>query len=82
MRTIDFLSESPKSFIFNKDSNKTLFGGVLSLIFLLIVLLISILYLVDYFINDKYSVEYALYQEILTDDKRIEKENSKNIILI
>ena len=77
MRTIDFLSESPKSFIFNKDSNKTLFGGVLSLIFLLIVLLISILYLVDYFINDKYSVEYALYQEILTDDKRIEKENSK-----
>ena len=77
MKTIDFLSESPKSLIFNKDSNKNLFGGILSLIFLLIVLLISILYLVDYLINDKYTVEYAFYQEILTDEKRKEKENSK-----
>ena len=77
MKTIDFLSESPKSFIFNQGSNKTLFGGVLSLIFLLIVLVISILYLVDYLINDKYTVEYAFYQEILTDEKRTERENSK-----
>ena len=77
MRTIDFFSESPKSFIFNQGSNKTLFGGILSLIFLLIVLVISILYLVDYLINDKYTVEYAFYQEILTDEKRMERENSK-----
>ena len=77
MRRIDFLSESPKSLIFNQGSNKTLFGGVLSLIFLLIVLVISILYLVDYFINDKYNVEYAFYQEVLNDDQRKEKENSK-----
>lgn len=76
MRSIDFLSDSPKSFIFSKNSNKTFFGGILSLIFLIIVLLISLLYLVDYFINDKYTVEYGFYQEVLDDDKVKEKENS------
>ena len=37
MRIIDFLSDSPKTFIFKKSSNKTTFGGFLTLIYGLIV---------------------------------------------
>ena len=32
MKNFDFLSDSPKIFIFKKDSNKTNFGGILFLI--------------------------------------------------
>jgi hypothetical protein len=44
-------------------NNKTLFGGTLSLIFIIIFLLISIAYLADYIMNDKYHIEYIINQE-------------------
>ena len=34
MRKLDIISPSPNSFIFQEESNKTLFGGILSLIYL------------------------------------------------
>ena len=77
MRAIDFLSDSPRSFIFNQKQNKNSFGGILSLIFLIIVLIISILYLVNYFINDKYVVEYGFFQDILDKNKTNELVNSE-----
>ena len=76
MKTIDFLSDSPKSFIFRQDSNKTLFGGILSLIYLIIVLIIASFYLVSYIINEKYTVEYGYYQNILDTNKKQELEKS------
>ena len=77
MKAIDFLSDSPKSFIFNQKQNKNSFGGILSLIFLIIVLIISVLYLVNYFINDKYLVEYGFFQDILDKNKTNELVNSE-----
>ena len=76
MKTIDFLSDSPKSFIFRQDSNQTLFGGILSLIYLIIVLIIASLYLVSYIINEKYTVEYGYFQNILDTNKKQELEKS------
>ena len=38
MRNLDFLSEYPRAYIFEKDTNKTNFGGVLFLIYLMIML--------------------------------------------
>ena len=66
IRRVDILSEGPKISIFNQMNNKTLFGGTLSLIFIIIFLLISISYLADYIMNDKYTIEYGIYQEGLT----------------
>ena len=66
IRRVDILSEGPKISIFNQMNNKTLFGGALSLIFIIIFLLISIAYLADYIMNDKYTIEYGIYQEGLT----------------
>ena len=60
---LDILSDSPKNFIFKKESNKTNFGGVLTIIFLLVFLLFVILYLLDYYekvytLNSAYEIQY------------------------
>ena len=57
MRNFDFLSETPRIFIFSKKTNKTNFGGILFLIYIIIMIFISLLYVLDYAFNDKYSVE-------------------------
>jgi len=73
---IDLLSQVPQISIFNAGSNKTVFGGALSLIYLIIFLLIAIAYLVDYISNDKYEVQYGIQQELLTAEKQIELNNN------
>ena len=58
MRKIDFLSEFPRVFIFQQEIFKTNFGGVLFLIYIIIMLIISSSYILDFVINDKFEVEY------------------------
>ena len=78
MRTIDFLSIAPQTFIFQKSSNKTTFGGFLTLIYGLIVLIMAIIYYIDYHINDKYIISYSRYQKNTDRDERKEKSNDTN----
>jgi len=59
MHPLDIFSDSPKYFIFQKETNKTNFGGVLTLLFSIIMIFFSILYLLDYKDMDKYSIEYS-----------------------
>ena len=59
MHYLDFFSESPKTYIFQKSANKTKFGGFLFLIYIIIMSFISISYILDYAYNDKYKVEYS-----------------------
>ena len=69
IRRIDLLSQVPQISIFNAGSNKTVFGGALSLIYLIIFLLIAIAYLVDFISNDKYDVQYGIQQEVITKER-------------
>ena len=48
MHFLDFFSDSPKFFIFEKDNNKTNFGGVLMIIYILAMSLITMYYIIDY----------------------------------
>ena len=57
MHFLDFVSESPRNFIFQKEANKTNLGGVISFLYLLILIIISSGYLYDYYKNDKYEVK-------------------------
>ena len=75
MHNFDFLSESPKLLIFQKKSKKNSFGGVLTIIYLLIVLLIAIIYIYDYSKNSKYSIIYTYEHEYLSDNETIKKIN-------
>ena len=69
MRKIDFLIILFQTFIFQKSSNKTTFGGFLTLIYGLIILIMAIVYYIDYHINDKYIISYNQNKEGINDEK-------------
>jgi hypothetical protein len=75
MHPLDIFSDSPKYFIFQKETNKTNFGGVLTLFFSTIMIFISILYFLDYSDLDNYSIEYS-HIENLTLAEDIPKLNN------
>ena len=62
LRKLDFLSNSPNLFIFQKEKNKTNFGGVIFLAFIILMFIFSLAYILDYCMNVKYEIEY--YKEI------------------
>ena len=74
MNSLDIFSDSPRYFIFQKETNKTNFGGVLTLFFSIIMILISFLYFLDFNDMNNYSIEYS---HIMTSvlDKDIPKWN-------
>ena len=76
MHYLDFFSDSPRTYIFQKGANKTKIGGFLFIIYAIIMTLISIAYILDYAYNDKYTVEYSRYlnssmnaQFVIIDEK-------------
>ena len=68
MRKLDFLSTSPNIYIFREKENKTNFGGVLFLIYIIIMLSISLMYIIDYIVNDKYIVETSSYLNLASKE--------------
>ena len=60
MNCLDFLNTPPQYYIFGKRRNNTNFGGFLFLIFLIIMFFISLIYILDFALNEKYDVESYL----------------------
>ena len=56
MNRLDFLSLSPSFYIFRNEANKTTFGGILFLIFMILMIFISFAYIYDFAVNDKYEI--------------------------
>ena len=69
MQKLDFLSGAPKTFIFEKSSNKTNLGGVFTLIYLIIVLIIFLVYIYDYEVNPKYEAQFSSKHFYKSDDE-------------
>jgi len=70
MHPLDFISQSPHLFIFNKEANKTNFGGILFIIYIVICLGIFLYYLLNYIKNNKYEIQYTLnYNKTLFKDR-------------
>ena len=78
MNALDILSNEPKNLIFAKSSNKNNLGGVFSLIYLIFVLIITSIYLYDYFANPKYIVSYTYQHQFKSDNKSIEGRYNNN----
>ena len=72
MNCLDLLSESPKLFIFKQSTNKTNFGGVLFFLDILVMVIISLFYIINYAINNKYMYESSNFYYEMT-----EPENTK-----
>ena len=75
MHSFDFFSESPNIFIFQKESNKTNFGGILFSLFTIIMFLISLAYILDYAINEKYTYEALAFYNHTNDKEELKKMN-------
>ena len=57
MDSLDFLSSSPAFSIFQKKSNSIKFGGILFLIYILIMIFICLIYIADFIMNEKYDIQ-------------------------
>ena len=73
LNTIDLLSKAPDNFIFNNKSNKSIFGGFLTLIFFIITLIIFAFYLINFITEQTYSLEYVFYENVTLDNTEMEK---------
>ena len=73
MYKLDYLSAPPQISFLQKDANQTFFGGCLFIIYIIIMIGISAIYVLNYFFNDKYDISYSL---IKNSENDIEK--SKN----
>ena len=65
MRVLYFFSESPSIFIFQKEANKTKFGGFLFLLFSVLILLISSSYIIYFLIDYKNGELYEIQSSII-----------------
>ena len=77
MRILDFISQSPQNYIFQKESNKTTLGGTLFLIYAFICIGIFLFYLLDYLNNDKYYIQYTFNYNFIDDEELKKKLNDK-----
>ena len=80
MKAIDFLSNSPNNYIFQKETYKTNLGGFLFLFFFITMLIITVSYIIDYVLNDKYEIEYLkiINQVEESDIERMNKDPNLN----
>ena len=78
MRKIDFLSQTPNTFIFQKESNKTNFGGFLSPIYLIIALFIFAYFRAIYGFTEQYQITYFVSEgKTITPDEQAKFVESK-----
>ena len=69
MHGLDFISDSPRTYIFQKGSNKTNLGGVLALIYLIILIFIAVAYILEYSLNEKFEFSY-FHRQITNNQER------------
>ena len=70
IRKLDFLSQPPPFYIFQQNTNKTTFGGVTFIIFIIFMIFFSLLYIFDFILNEKYEIEYLRYYSSISSQKR------------
>ena len=80
MRRLDFISGSPQLNIFREGANKTNLGGALYLIYILVLILLAIIYIFDYFSNEKYEFDYTLVKTDIKD-KKLQQDEEMNSML-
>ena len=59
---LDFLNTPAQLYFFEKKTNKTLLGGILFIIYFLLMITIVTFYVINYYLNDKYEVRHSRYK--------------------
>ena len=81
MRKLDFISRSPQLPIFRESSNKNNLGGVLFLIFIIILILFAIIFISDFAMNERYKFTYTYIKESYDENgiSEAKKERYNNL---
>lgn len=74
MHPLDIISASPNLYILHQKSNKTNFGGVLFLIYLVLVILIIVYYILDYKDTPEFSIQSLVHFNIKSDEENAESK--------
>ena len=65
-------------YIFQQKTNKTLFGGILFIIYIIIMFIISFIYILNYALNDKYVIRYSSYKNFTSNEEECNKNRDLN----
>ena len=79
MYKLDFFSQPPQIYIFQQKSNNTTLGGVTFILFLIFMIFISLLYIYDFMLNEKYEIEYLKYYSPISKEKREELDSDPKL---
>lgn len=78
MHDIDIISKSPNNFIFQKNSNKTTFGGCLTIVYVLSVIIIFYYYEFKFFSDVNYQItSYVSQKFVLNKNEQLKFGESK-----
>ena len=75
---LDFFSEPPQINYCKKETNQTFFGGILFFIYIAVMVIISAIYTLDYFINDKYDIQYSLIKNTESNALKLNQDQELN----
>ena len=67
---LDFLNSPPQMYFLGQRINKTLIGGFLFIIYIIIMMCVSTFYILDYSINDRYDIRFSLHKNF-TENKEV-----------
>jgi hypothetical protein len=70
MKKLDIFNQPPQFYIFHNKANKTTFGGIIFIFFMLFMIFVSLFYIFDYILNEKYEIEFTRYYSPISDEKR------------
>ena len=74
MDAFDFFSTSPEFSIFQNRINRTKFGGTLFVLYLIVMLFISLIYILDFYLKEEYEIEcntHYIFADSDTNDKEL-----------
>ena len=74
MNILDFISDSPKAYIFSNKTNKTNLGGICTFIYFIVLIFLSVIYIIDFQSLHKYEFTY-----FYKPTNKNEKENLKSL---
>ena len=80
MNILDFISDSPKAYIFHKSSNKTNLGGIFTVLNFMILIFITAVYIIDFYQIENYEFShfYKKFSEEI-EEQDLKKKYSKDI---
>ena len=70
MRKLDFFAQPPQIYIFQQKANKSILGGVIFIFFSILMIFISLIFIFNYILNEKYEIEYSKYYSPITMEQR------------